>query len=45
MTTARQAPHLSVADIVDAGSLQKVRSYKKKMKAAWGEGAPKRLGG
>jgi uncharacterized HhH-GPD family protein len=26
--------HLSVADIVDAGSLEKVRSYKKKMKAA-----------
>ena len=26
--------HLSVADIVDAGSLQKVRSYKKQMKAA-----------
>ena len=28
--------HLSVADIVDAGSLEKVRSYKKKMKAAKG---------
>jgi uncharacterized HhH-GPD family protein len=26
--------HLSVADIVDAGSLDKVRSYKKQMKAA-----------
>jgi uncharacterized HhH-GPD family protein len=26
--------HLSVADIADAGSLEKVRSYKKKMKAA-----------
>ena len=26
--------HLSVADIVDAGSLEKVRSYKKQMKAA-----------
>jgi uncharacterized HhH-GPD family protein len=26
--------HLSVADITDAGSLQKVRSYKKQMKAA-----------
>jgi uncharacterized HhH-GPD family protein len=26
--------HLSVADIVDAGSLERVRSYKKKMKAA-----------
>ena len=26
--------HLSVADIVDAGSLEKVRSFKKKMKAA-----------
>ena len=26
--------HMSVADIVDAGSLQKVRSYKKEMKAA-----------
>jgi len=26
--------HLSVADIADAGSLQKVRSYKKQMKAA-----------
>lgn len=26
--------HLSVADIVDEGSLQKVRSYKKEMKAA-----------
>ena len=26
--------HMSVADIVDAGSLQKVRSYKKQMKAA-----------
>jgi uncharacterized HhH-GPD family protein len=26
--------HVSVADIVDAGSLEKVRSYKKKMKAA-----------
>jgi uncharacterized HhH-GPD family protein len=26
--------HLSVADIVDSGSLEKVRSYKKKMKAA-----------
>ena len=26
--------HLSVADIVDAGSLEKVRSYKKRMKAA-----------
>src|SRR4051812_49546027 len=26
--------HLSVADIVDAGSLEQVRSYKKKMKAA-----------
>jgi uncharacterized HhH-GPD family protein len=26
--------HLSVADIVDAGSLEKVRTYKKKMKAA-----------
>jgi uncharacterized HhH-GPD family protein len=26
--------HLSVADIVDAGSLEKVRSHKKKMKAA-----------
>ncbi len=33
-TTARRAPHLSVADIVDAGSLQKVRAYKKQMKAA-----------
>jgi uncharacterized HhH-GPD family protein len=29
--------HLSVADIVDAGSLEKVRSYKKKMKAARGQ--------
>ena len=29
--------HLSVADIVDAGSLEKVRSYKKKMKAAKGQ--------
>ncbi len=26
--------HMSVADIVDAGSLEKVRSYKKQMKAA-----------
>jgi uncharacterized HhH-GPD family protein len=26
--------HLSVADVVDAGSLEKVRSYKKQMKAA-----------
>ncbi|MDT5092967.1 MAG: hypothetical protein QOH60_2330, partial [Mycobacterium sp.] len=26
--------HVSVADIVDAGSLEKVRSYKKQMKAA-----------
>jgi len=26
--------HLSVADIVDGGSLEKVRSYKKQMKAA-----------
>lgn len=26
--------HMSVADVVDAGSLQKVRSYKKEMKAA-----------
>ena len=26
--------HMSVADIVDTGSLEKVRSYKKKMKAA-----------
>ena len=25
--------HLSVADVVDAGSLEKVRSYKKQMKA------------
>jgi uncharacterized HhH-GPD family protein len=29
--------HLSVADIVDAGSLEKVRSYKKKMNAARGQ--------
>jgi len=29
--------HLSVADIVDAGSLEKVRSYKKKMQAARGQ--------
>ena len=29
--------HLSVADIVDAGSLEKVRSYKKQMKAAQGQ--------
>jgi uncharacterized HhH-GPD family protein len=29
--------HLSVADIVDAGSLQKVRLYKKQMKAARGQ--------
>ena len=29
--------HLSVADIVDAGSLEKVRSYKKQMKAAKGQ--------
>ena len=29
--------HLSVADIVDAGSLEKVRSYKKQMKAARGQ--------
>jgi uncharacterized HhH-GPD family protein len=29
--------HLSVADIVDSGSLEKVRSYKKKMKAARGQ--------
>jgi uncharacterized HhH-GPD family protein len=29
--------HLSVADIVDAGSLAKVRSYKKQMKAAQGQ--------
>ena len=26
--------HLSVADVVDPGSLEKVRSYKKQMKAA-----------
>ncbi|MET0995663.1 MAG: Fe-S cluster assembly protein HesB, partial [Mycobacterium sp.] len=26
--------HMSVADIVDAGSLEKVRSYKRQMKAA-----------
>lgn len=26
--------HMSVADVVDAGSLQEVRAYKKKMKAA-----------
>ncbi|HZQ31057.1 MAG TPA: HhH-GPD-type base excision DNA repair protein [Mycobacterium sp.] len=26
--------HMSIADIVDAGSLEKVRSYKKKMKAS-----------
>jgi len=31
--------HLSVADIVDAGSLEKVRSYKKQMKAAAKSGA------
>lgn len=30
----KSGTHLSVADIVDAGSLQKVRSYKKEMKAA-----------
>ena len=29
--------HLSVADVVDAGSLEKVRSYKKQMKAARGQ--------
>jgi uncharacterized HhH-GPD family protein len=29
--------HLSVADIVDAGSLEKVRAYKKQMKAAQGQ--------
>ena len=29
--------YLSVADIVDAGSLEKVRSYKKQMKAARGQ--------
>ena len=28
--------HMSVADVVDAGSLEKVRSYKKQMKAAQG---------
>ena len=31
--------HLSVADVVDAGSLEKVRSYKKQMKADPGAGA------
>ena len=30
----RAGSHLSVADIVDAGSLEKVRAYKKQMKAA-----------
>jgi uncharacterized HhH-GPD family protein len=30
----KSGTHMSVADIVDAGSLQKVRSYKKQMKAA-----------
>lgn len=30
----KSGTHLSVADIVDAGSLQKVRSSKKEMKAA-----------
>ena len=29
--------HLSVADVVDPGSLEKVRSYKKQMKAARGQ--------
>jgi uncharacterized HhH-GPD family protein len=33
----KSGTHLSVADIVDAGSLQKVRSYKKEMKAARGQ--------
>ena len=30
----KASTHISVADIVDAGSLEKVRSYKKQMKAA-----------
>src|ERR1700756_2343529 len=30
----KSGTHMSVADIVDAGSLEQVRSYKKKMKAA-----------
>jgi uncharacterized HhH-GPD family protein len=33
----KSGTHLSVADIVDAGSLQKVRSHKKQMKAAQGQ--------
>ena len=37
--------HLSVADIVDAGSLEKVRSYKKKMKAARGRSVGPTPGG
>ena len=34
--------HMSVADVVDAGSLEKVRSYKKAAKAAQGEGLSRR---
>jgi uncharacterized HhH-GPD family protein len=37
--------HLSVADIVDAGSLAKVRSYKKQMKAAQGQERSDRVKG
>jgi uncharacterized HhH-GPD family protein len=35
----RDGTHMSVADVVDKGSLDQVRAYKKKMKAAKAAGA------
>ncbi len=36
-----QGTHMSIADVVDKGSLEQVRAYKKKMKALAKEGAAK----
>ena len=35
----RDGTHMSIADVVDKGSLDQVRAYKKKMKAAKAAGA------
>ena len=35
----RAGTHMSIADVVDTGSLDQVRAYKKKMKVAWKEKA------